>query len=257
VRELQAYSDERGNRIEYDGPNVHGVNVKFTGANNILSVSETVRLNGLNVDFDCDGGRVSLGGSSGPRFSAAIRVGEESLVRIGHNVSSTTPVAISAAEATTISIGDDVMIATDVQIRADDGHPIFDVHSGRRVNVSRCITIEDHVWLGFRAAVLGGVTIGEGSVVGMYSVVTRSLPNNVVAVGMPAKIVRRDIAWERPHLTLTEPYLKPDASVVTRSPYWNVTQDLRVNKARPGRYLDGLRAMRAALLKHVKAERQQ
>ena len=104
-----------------------------------------------------------------------------------------------------ITIGDDVMFASDVQVRCDDGHPIFDVPTGLRVNVSRSITIGAHVWLGLRSAVLGGVSIGAGTVVGLGSIVTKDLPNNVIAVGTPAKIVRRDIAWERPHLTLPRP----------------------------------------------------
>lgn len=223
VEELTAYEDERGNRIDYAGPPVASVTIKFTGSHNVLTIAPTAKLNSLKIDFDCDHGRVELGGSKGPRFAAAIRVGDRSSVVIGDNVSATTPVAMSAAEATTIRIGNDVMMASDVQIRADDGHPIFDVATGRRVNVSRSITVGHHVWLGLRSAVLGGVTIGDGSVVGMGSIVTKSLPNNVVATGVPAKVVRRDIAWERPHLTLNPPFHKPDASTVTTSAYWQLT----------------------------------
>ena len=59
----------------------------------------------------------------------------------------------------------------------------------------------------------------------MRSVVTRSLPNNVVAAGSPAKVVKRHIAWERPHLTLTTPFRKPTADSVKKSPYWMLTAD--------------------------------
>jgi tetrahydrodipicolinate N-succinyltransferase len=110
-------------------------------------------------------------------------------------------------------------------VRADDGHPIFDVRTGLRVNPSRSITIGDHVWLGRFATVLGGVSIGEGTVIGYGSVVTRNIPNNCVAAGSPARVVRRDIAWERPHLSLVRPYYKPDASTIKRSTYWNLTKE--------------------------------
>lgn len=225
LKELVAYSDDRGNRVEYDGPPMPNVVIKFGGGNNRLVVASDARFLALNVDFDCNDGLVEIGGSSGPRFAAAIRVGEQAVVTIGKNVSATTKVAMSAAEGTRISIGNDVMIASDVQIRCDDGHPIFDVRTGRRVNVSRSISIGAHVWLGLRSAVLGGVRIGEGSVVGMGSIVTKDLPNNVIAVGVPAKVVRRDIAWERPHLTMTAPYFKPDASTVkVTKKYWRPTE---------------------------------
>jgi hypothetical protein len=134
-------------------------------------------------------------------------------------------VSISACEGTTVRIGDDVMFASDNQVRADDGHPIFDVRSGKRVNTSRSIEIGDHVWLGRGATVLGGSRIGSGSVVGYGSIVTGKVPNNVVAAGSPARIVRRDTAWERPHLSLAPPFYKPDASTVEKTGYWNLTED--------------------------------
>ena len=170
---------------------------------------------------------MEIGSSRGvPGLRAAIRVGDGCQVRIGKNVSSTTTVAMSTAEGTSITIGDDVMIASDIQIRADDGHPIFDVRTGKRVNAARSIVIGNHVWLGLGACVLGGVTIGDGTVVGMRSVVTRSLPNNVVGAGSPAKVVKRNVAWERPHLTLDPPYRKPTAASVKKSTdYWTLTVD--------------------------------
>jgi hypothetical protein len=48
---------------------------------------------------------------------------------------------MSATEGTTIVIGDDVMFASHNQVRADDAHPIFDVRTGQRVNVSKSIEI--------------------------------------------------------------------------------------------------------------------
>ena len=56
--------------------------------------------------------------------------------------------------------------------------------------VSKCIVIRRNVWIGENVCVLPGVEIGEGSVIGAGSVVTKSIPAGVVAVGNPAKIVR-------------------------------------------------------------------
>ncbi|WP_304523592.1 DapH/DapD/GlmU-related protein [Aeromicrobium wangtongii] len=55
---------------------------------------------------------------------------------------------------------------------------------------SDTIRIADDVFLGARSIILKGVTIGEGTVVGSGSVVTRSLPPHVVAAGSPARVVR-------------------------------------------------------------------
>jgi lipopolysaccharide O-acetyltransferase len=53
------------------------------------------------------------------------------------------------------------------------------------------VIIEDNVWIGESVSILPGVTIGEGTIVGANSVVTKSLPANVIAVGSPAKPIKK------------------------------------------------------------------
>lgn len=52
------------------------------------------------------------------------------------------------------------------------------------------INIGENVWIGANATVLSGVTIGKNSVIGAGSVVTKDIPENVVAVGNPCKVLR-------------------------------------------------------------------
>jgi acetyltransferase-like isoleucine patch superfamily enzyme len=53
------------------------------------------------------------------------------------------------------------------------------------------VTVEDHVWIGSRVVILPGVSIGHHSVIGAGSVVTKSIPANCLAVGNPARVVRK------------------------------------------------------------------
>ncbi|MBC9820424.1 sugar O-acetyltransferase [Terrabacter sp. MAHUQ-38] len=88
-----------------------------------------------------------------------------------------------------IRIGDGVMIAPNVTLTTT-GHP---VHPARRVDFARFsepIVIEDKVWIGSNAVVLPGVRIGYGSVIGAGSVVSNDIPPMVVAVGVPARVLR-------------------------------------------------------------------
>lgn len=223
---LSPYKDERGNCIKYDGPLNENIVVTFRGSNNNVTVHETAHVTKLNIDFNSNNGTFSLGGNPHRRgFSGGVRIGEDATVIIGHNVSSTAGVIISAVEGATVKIGGDVMFASQNQVRSDDGHPIFDVVSGLRVNPARNVTVGNHVWLGYGAMVLAGVEIGDGSVIGAGSIVTRTIPNNVVAAGVPASVIRTNIAWERPHLGLVAPFYKPDSSTVTKSPFWKMTTD--------------------------------
>ncbi|KXF79957.1 sugar O-acetyltransferase [Enterovibrio coralii] len=89
-----------------------------------------------------------------------------------------------------VTIGDRVMMATNVQLLTAT-HPL-DIQRRVRelVEYGLPITIGNNVWLGGGVIVLPGVTIGENSVIGAGSVVTKDIPANVIAVGNPAKVLR-------------------------------------------------------------------
>ncbi|MFZ1363113.1 MAG: acyltransferase [Candidatus Nanopelagicales bacterium] len=221
---LQDYSDDKGNVIEFSGTTSPKSFVTFRGSNNRVIIDPQANIPFMSVLMDCDNGTLIIKRTRA-KFSARIRIGQDSTIKIGKSVSSTGPVDISACEGTTVQIGNDCMIALGVRIRSDDGHPIFDVTSGKRINVSRDITIKDHVWLGIESSILKGAVIGEGSVVGAGSLVSGTFPNNCAIGGNPAKILSTNIAWERPHLSLSEPYYKPHVSALKKqSKYWNLTK---------------------------------
>lgn len=234
---LSDYVDEQGNRIE--SPTAHGrnISVTFSGKNNKIIVHPQANIGRLKVTFDGDNGTLRIGHHADTGWlQANIRIGEDSTVEFGNNVSTTAICVISAVEGTTVTFGNDVMIASGNQFRADDSHPIFDVKTGVRVNPSKDIIIGNHVWFAFESCALGGAVVGDGSVIGFRSVVTGEIPSNAVAVGAPAKVVRRSIAWERPHLSLTEPPYKTDATTVEKSPFWNFSPPVIVDTS-PSRKL--------------------
>lgn len=90
-----------------------------------------------------------------------------------------------------ISIGKNCLIAENVTIR-DQNHRFGAqglIHESG-FNVKE-IEIGDNVWIGAKACILAGVRIGEGSVIGAGSVVTKSLPSRIVAAGNPARVLRK------------------------------------------------------------------
>ncbi|XIG75181.1 hypothetical protein C1N81_18680 [Streptomyces sp. SGAir0957] len=89
-----------------------------------------------------------------------------------------------------IRIGEDVQIGPNVQLLTPT-HPVAPEPRRAKWEAAKPITIGDNVWLGGGVIVCPGVTIGANTVVGAGSVVTRDLPPDVVAVGNPARVVRK------------------------------------------------------------------
>jgi acetyltransferase-like isoleucine patch superfamily enzyme len=91
-----------------------------------------------------------------------------------------------------LQIGNDVRIAPQVMIM-----PMNHIYKDPQVPIrkqgikAQGIKIEDDVWLGAGAIILDGVTIGRGSVIGAGAIVTKSIPSYSVAVGIPAKIIKK------------------------------------------------------------------
>ncbi len=96
---------------------------------------------------------------------------------------------LTALDVATITIGEDCQIGPNVQLLTPT-HPIDPRRRRDKLEAAEPITIEDNVWLGGGVIVCPGVTIGKNSVIGAGSVVTKSIPANVVAVGNPARVIR-------------------------------------------------------------------
>lgn len=96
-----------------------------------------------------------------------------------------------------IHIGYDCMFSNNIIVRTSDSHPISDINSGVRLNEAASVLIGDHVWVAPDSKILKGVEIGSGCIIGSNTVVTKCVPDNCLAVGLPARVVKSDVKWER------------------------------------------------------------
>jgi acetyltransferase-like isoleucine patch superfamily enzyme len=87
-----------------------------------------------------------------------------------------------------IVIGDHCMFGPDVIIRDDDGHEIIGAVQ------QAPIIIGDDVWVGARAIILKGVTIGDGAIIAAGAVVTTDVPPRAIAGGVPARVIRENVS---------------------------------------------------------------
>jgi len=96
-----------------------------------------------------------------------------------------------------VSIGGDCMLSNNILIRTSDSHPIYDNATGKRINEASSVFINAHVWICAKASIMKGVTIGQGSVIGYGTLVTKNVPPEVLFVGIPGKVVKQNIYWDR------------------------------------------------------------
>lgn len=112
-----------------------------------------------------------------------------------------------------ITLGDNVLIGPNVAM-ATPNHPFAaeeraytDYPNGcHELEYAEPITIGDHCWLCAGVTVCGGVTIGAGSIIAAGAVVTRDIPPNSIAAGVPARVLRQ--VGERDRLNVWEKYVK-------------------------------------------------
>lgn len=88
-----------------------------------------------------------------------------------------------------ITIGNNVLIGPHVGIYTPE-HAFDPMLRAQGYEISRPVVICDNVWIGGGVSILGGVTIGENSIIGAGSVVTHDIPANVIAVGNPCRVLR-------------------------------------------------------------------
>ena len=96
---------------------------------------------------------------------------------------------LTLVDDTDIFVGDSVMFGPNVTL-ATAGHPVDPELRRKVAQFNLPIRIGNNVWIGANAVVLPGITIGDNSVIGAGSVVTRDVPPDVVAVGNPCRVLR-------------------------------------------------------------------
>ena len=126
---------------------------------------------------------------------------------IGNHVEMNDYVHITAMES--VIIGNDVLLASKIYI-SDCSHGSYSGNElddsphtapNSRKMVTKPVIIEDHVWIGEFVSILPGSYIGKGSIIGTMSVVTGHIPEYSIAVGSPAKVIKKfnfeTQMWER------------------------------------------------------------
>jgi acetyltransferase-like isoleucine patch superfamily enzyme len=127
----------------------------------------------------------------------AFPIVDNTCIKIGRNVEVNDYVHIGAIKS--VTIGDNVLIASKVYI-SDHNHGHYgtdNLHDSpesipkeRELSYAP-VVVDNNVWIGESVSIMPGVTIGTGSIIGASAVVTRSVPPYCIAVGSPAKVIKK------------------------------------------------------------------
>lgn len=96
---------------------------------------------------------------------------------------------VTILDGAKVTFGDNVFIAPDC-VFSTAGHPLDAEQRNCGLEIALPITVGDNVWIGTHVSVLPGVTIGSNVVIGAGSVVNRDIPDGVIAVGNPCRVLR-------------------------------------------------------------------
>lgn len=182
---------------------IKGLDIKFKGKNASVEIGSCPQLRFNNCKMEVGNNAFISIGSSPHRMinSAIFCIAENSRIIIGNNFSCAGVYIANRDEpGITIEIGNDCMCSSEVYIRSSDGHTILD-GSGNVINKPvRGVKIGNHVWLCNASRILKDSSVGNNCIVANRAVVTKnfaSMGDNLVIAGVPAKIVKSGINWDR------------------------------------------------------------
>ncbi len=163
------------------------------------------RLQTDGLCFICPGVKLEIDKGAVLRLGRWSWIGNDTKIRVHEGVVDIGAKTVLGQECTIsafqhVSIGRECIVADRVML-IDFDHGIVEVERPIRLQgiYKRDVRVGNNVWMGYGACVLRGCTVGDNSVLGTYAVVTKDIPPNVVAVGTPARVLRRRATPKRLH----------------------------------------------------------
>lgn len=176
--------------------------VRIHGSNSIISgfkLSIASVSGNINISVGHNDASVIFREKSSGRYD--IRLWRDSLVDIGKSTTSNGIRII--CDNSSFRCGEDCMFSDEIVVQSADQHGIVDLKTGKIVNDGfNNVVLGDHVWLGRQSTLMAKARVGNGSVIGTGAIVTGDIPDKVIAVGIPARIVKENHTWCRSPLKL-------------------------------------------------------
>ncbi|NJN49626.1 MAG: acyltransferase, partial [Alkalinema sp. RL_2_19] len=184
-------------QLHHGLPQLKSIQIKIEGDHNVVEIADRVHLRHTQILITGSHNHIKIGADC-HITGGAIWINSNHCQLDIQPKTTIVEAQIGIAENHgRIAIGEDCMLSHGIDIRCGDSHAIIDLTTGQRINQASYIQIEPHVWIGMHSRILKDVTIAANSVIAAGSIVTKSIPCNSIAAGVPATVKRNNISWSR------------------------------------------------------------
>lgn len=184
------------NSFEYNKAYLKRIKIKISGDQNIITIHPKAKLINCSIYILGKNCKVDIGESSILNNVNLVLTQDFSGISIGKDCTMNGGY-IYAGESTSVTIGEDCMFSSNIDIRTTDSHSIISNVTSLRINKAKSVNLGNHIWLGNSVRILKGTTIESNSIVGANAVVSGIIKGNSIVVGIPAKVIKTEVSWDR------------------------------------------------------------
>ena len=205
--DFEKYSKIKYNRIKIKGKNncittldnsvLKECHIEITGDNNNITLAANSKVAKCKIQITANNSHIKFDENTNIQGSNIHQFSNEGTIAIGEYTTFTGVNLISEETNNQIIIGKNCMFSYGISIRNTDSHPIYDLDN-QLINKGKQVIINNNVWVGMDVTILKGSNIEDGCVIGSKSLVSGNInKKNSIAAGIPAKIIKENIKWER------------------------------------------------------------
>jgi len=191
---LSKFSIKKFNRLQLYNAFIERSSILIEGISNQICISGSIT--NTKVSVWGNNNQIMIHPAVQLNNSTIVLRGNNCKIEIGTGSTFGSIYMVCMGKNNFIKVGENCMFAENVDIWATDSHPIYN-NDNELINPSKPILIGDFVWVGAKSSILKGVSIGDGAVVGMSSIVTKNVAASTLNVGNPLRCIKTNIRWDR------------------------------------------------------------
>lgn len=190
---LVKFKKSNSDTIDFKKVTVEKTVIHLTGSGNTFRCSNAF-IAESTISVQGDNNEIFIASGVKLRKAEIIIRGDNCKLIVETNTTFGSVRIVNVGTSNNVIIGSGCLFSDQIEIWASDTHPIFN-NEGTIINKEKPIKIGNNVWVGSRVNILKGVTINDGSIIGMGSTISKDVPAAVIVAGSPPKIIKENISW--------------------------------------------------------------